>query len=167
MRLQCAVYRAHNPLWAHDPLSGAGAARHGGRFNRPGIPALYTSLRFETAWLEAQQGFVRKTQPLTLCAYDVDCDRIADLTGPLFHAPVPPADLACAWEAVALGGGTPPSWAAADRIIADGYAGIIVQSYAVGATADDKNVVFWKWSAALPHRVVLIDDHGRIPTPPR
>jgi RES domain-containing protein len=32
----------------------------------------------ETAWLEAQQGFAFKAQPLTICAYDVDCADIAD-----------------------------------------------------------------------------------------
>jgi RES domain-containing protein len=35
-------------------------ARHGGRFNPLGTPALYTALRPETAWLEAQQGFAFK-----------------------------------------------------------------------------------------------------------
>ena len=34
---------------------------------------LVTSRRMETAWLEAQQGFIFKAQPLTLCAYRVDC----------------------------------------------------------------------------------------------
>jgi RES domain-containing protein len=33
----------------------------------------------ETAWLEAQQGFAFKAQPLTICAYTVDCADIADL----------------------------------------------------------------------------------------
>jgi len=36
----------------------------------------------ETAWLEAQQGFAFKPQPLTICAYDVDSDPILDLTDP-------------------------------------------------------------------------------------
>jgi hypothetical protein len=31
------------PKWAHLPTSGAGAATDGGRFNRPGIEALYLS----------------------------------------------------------------------------------------------------------------------------
>ena len=82
MRLQGTVWRAHNPRWSFAPESGDGAALHGGRFNRIGSPALYTSLRFETAWLEAQQGFAFKVQPLTLCAYAVDCADLADLTDP-------------------------------------------------------------------------------------
>ena len=97
---QGVVYRGHNPRWHHAPESGAGAARNGGRWNRDGLPALYTSERFETAWLEAQQGFPLKTQPLTLCAYEVDCERIVDLRDPATRraAGVSAADLGCAWE---------------------------------------------------------------------
>jgi RES domain-containing protein len=25
------------------------------------------------------------------------------------------------------------------------------------------NVVFWRWSASLPHRLTVIDDEGRLP----
>jgi len=35
------LYRAHTPRWSFAPLSGAGAAVQGGRFNRKGIEALY------------------------------------------------------------------------------------------------------------------------------
>nr|WP_245682169.1 RES domain-containing protein [Halomonas gudaonensis] len=34
----------HVPRWAYAPTSGAGAAEHGGRLNRPGLPALYLAL---------------------------------------------------------------------------------------------------------------------------
>jgi RES domain-containing protein len=162
MRFVGTVYRAHNPRWAHDPLSDAGAARHGGRFNRPGVAALYTSLSFKTAWLEAQQGFVRKTQPMTLCAYEVDCDGIVDFFG-FARERYPPAALACAWEAIMRQGGTPPSWNVADELRAAGDVGIVVQSYASGAQPDDKNLVLWRWEADLPYRVTLIDDHARLP----
>ena len=47
VRFRGRVYRAHNPHWAHSPLSGEGAARHGGRYNRKGTPALYTSPRYD------------------------------------------------------------------------------------------------------------------------
>ncbi len=42
MRLRTTVYRAHNPRWSFAPLSGADAARYGGRFNPTGMEALYT-----------------------------------------------------------------------------------------------------------------------------
>ena len=38
------AYRVHTPKWASMPLSGAGAATHGGRVNRPGVEALYLVL---------------------------------------------------------------------------------------------------------------------------
>jgi len=64
-RWQGLVYRAHHPGWAWAPDSGEGARLLGGRFNRPGVAALYTSQRPETAWLEAQAGFAFEAQPMT------------------------------------------------------------------------------------------------------
>jgi RES domain-containing protein len=55
VRLDTNGYRVHTPRWAHAPLSGAGAASHGGRANRPGVAALYLSLQLETALAEYQQ----------------------------------------------------------------------------------------------------------------
>jgi RES domain-containing protein len=165
MRLKTTVYRAHNPRWSFASLSGAGAARHGGRFNPVGMEALYTSKRFETAWLEAQQGFAFKAQPLTLVAYDVDCDDVADLTDPATCTGlgVSAQDLACPWEALARGGINPPSWQITRRLYDDGIAAIIVPSYATGAGEDDINVVFWRWSYTKPHFVRAVDDYGRLP----
>jgi RES domain-containing protein len=34
-------YRFLTPKWSHLPSSGAGAAQNGGRFNRPGVEAVY------------------------------------------------------------------------------------------------------------------------------
>src|SRR3546814_4427365 len=49
------LFCAHTPQWASDPLSGAGAAAKGGRFNREGVEALYLSLDEVTALREYQQ----------------------------------------------------------------------------------------------------------------
>lgn len=49
-------YRYLTPKWAYLPLSGAGAARGGGRFNRPGVEALYISVGPDTALAEYKQG---------------------------------------------------------------------------------------------------------------
>ena len=43
------LYRALNPVYAREPLSGRGAELYGGRFNAKGTPALYTSLDPATA----------------------------------------------------------------------------------------------------------------------
>ena len=155
MRFEGLVYRPHNPRWAFLPSSGEGAARFGGRFNRIGRPALYTSLRIETAWLEAQQGFAFKAQPMTLVAYQVACDDMLDLSSD------PPGKLACAWEDLASRRQPVPSWELAERLIAEGVAGVIVPSFAHRARADDRNAVFWRWDDTT---VKVIDAHSRLPT---
>lgn len=165
MRLTGLVYRAHNPRWSFAPLSGVGAARHGGRLNAVGVPALYTSRRMETAWLEAQQGFPFKAQPLTICSYEVDCTDIADLgdAAACQTLGVDPAELACPWEDIVSRGGEPPSWRISRDLTAAGHAGAIVPSFAPGAGSSDCNVIFWTWSDDLPHRLRVIDDEGRLP----
>jgi len=50
-----AFYRFNTPRWSYRPTSGAGAAKVGGRFNRPGVEALYLSRSVETASAEYQQ----------------------------------------------------------------------------------------------------------------
>ena len=165
MRLKGLVYRAHHPRWAYSPASGQGAALYGGRFNAKGVEALYTSRRLETAWLEAQQSFPFKAQPMTLCTYRVDCDDMVDLTSPgeRTRLGIGEADLACAWEDLAARGLAPPSWSLARRLAAQGVAGILVNSYAAGATIADINAVFWRWADTPPHQVKVVDDFGRLP----
>ena len=164
MRFRGLVYRAHNPQWSWTPLSGEGARRHGGRFNRRGIPALYTSLAPVTAIREAGP-LGRPMQPLTLCAYEVDAEPVFDATDERERRlqGVNESDLACpSWEEEMLGGALPASQALADRLIAAGYAGMQVRSFAAGAGAGDLNLVMWKWGNDRPARVVLIDDEGRL-----
>lgn len=164
-RFAGTVFRGHHPMWASDPLSGAGAARFGGRFNAPGTPALYTALRPETAWTEAQHGFAFKAQPLTLCAYAIDMTDVLDLTDPhvLEACETEVEVLACAWEDLARRKRIPPSWTLADRLRANGAAAIIVPSFACRTTDHDRNMVFFDWSADLPHKVQVIDDQHRLP----
>ena len=165
MKFTGIVYRAHNPRWAFAADSGAGAASAGGRFNPAGLPALYTSLRFETAWLEVQQAFPFKAQPMTLCAYEVDCEDVLDLTdaATLAAQRIAAGDLACAWKDLASRGIRPPSWLMAERLVADGIAGVIVPSFAKGAGVADVNIVFRKWTREPPHQVRVIDDDRRLP----
>ena len=164
MRFRELVYRAHNPQWSWTPLSGEGARRHGGRFNRRGIPALYTSLAPLTAIREAQP-LGRPMQPLTLCAYEVDAEPVFDAQDDEYRRSLGASefDLACStWEAKMLAGGVPASQALADRLIAAGYVGMQVRSFGVGTGTDDLNLVMWRWSSERPARVVLIDDEGRL-----
>jgi len=165
LRIQGTAFRAHNPRWSHAPASGEGAQRHGGRFNPPGVAALYLSQDAMTALLEAQQGFPFKPQPMLLCAYEVDCGDMADLADPAVRraAGVTEGELACPWEAMRLRSLTPPTWALARRLIEDGVASIRVRSFAPGAEAHHLNLVFWQWQETPPHRVRVIDDDGRLP----
>lgn len=169
MKAPATAFRAHNPLWAHDPESGDGAARHGGRFNPPGTPALYLSLTYETAVLEASQGFKNKMQPLTIVQYEIDCDDIIDLTDSAERQRLGVAerDIGCSWLLLALRGARVPSWQVAERLKSEGIAGILVRSFAPGATRANVNLVLWRWSRRRPHRVRAIDDEGRLLLPRR
>lgn len=138
---------------------------HGGRFNPEGVEALYLGLNLITAINEANQGLAFKIQPYVICSYEVDCDHIADLrdaTGRAGHA-VEWADLDCAWFALLAEGKEPPSWALARRLMDAGHAGILVPSFAPGATADDHNLVLWHWGDEPAHRVTVFDPSGRLP----
>jgi len=159
------VYRAHNPRWSFAPASGAGAAKHGGRFNRPGLPALYTSSSYELAITEAHQGLPFKLQPLTIVSYAVDHDNVLDLSSASACAAAGIAfeDLACAWELIAFDGGTPPSWTLSGRLIEHRIGGIIVPSFARGAHAHSVNIVFWDWDANPPRQVAVNDAESRLP----
>ena len=100
-------------------------------------------------------------QPLTLCAYEVDAEPIFDATDPsqLRRRGVAEADLACAtWEADMLGGAGAASQRLADRLTDEGYVGMLVRSFAIGAGEDDVNLVLWRSGDSYPTRVVLVDD---------
>lgn len=165
MRLQGVAYRAHNPKWSWSPLSGEGARVHGGRFNARGVAALYLSLDWQTAIVEASQGFAYRIPPLTIVSYEVDCEEIADLTSAEERGRhrVSSKAMSCAWRLLADTGAPVPSWRIAERLMEAGIAGIVVPSYAAGADSEAKNLVLWRWSEELPHRVAIIDDERRLP----
>lgn len=165
MRFKGACYRAHDPRWAFSPLSGDGAKVHGGRFNPKGMPALYLALTVEGMFIEMGHGLARRFEPLTVCTYDVDVDDIVDLTNDegCSASRVTLDDLACAWAADVANNREPASWQLAKRLIADGGAGLLAPSFAVGARTDMVNLVLWKWGADLPHRIEVHDPSGRLP----
>ncbi len=164
-RYRGLAFRAHNPRWSFTPLSGDGAARHGGRFNPKGTPALYLSLSETLALAEYQQGFPHRPQPATLCAYEIDCRPVADLTdtATLEHHGIDPAALACPWELLLTERQTPPSWMQARQLIRQGCSGIIVPSFAPNRPPGGRNLVLWCWNQSDECRVRLIDDHHRLP----
>ena len=128
------------------------------------MAALYTSLDPLGALGEAQPSG-RPVQPLALCACEVGVEPVFDALDEreLRTLRVSEAELASStWEEKTLRGTIPESRACPDRLIAAGYAGVRVRSFAVGASADDHDLLLWRWGADLPTRVILIDDEGRL-----
>lgn len=163
MRHSGLLYRALNPIYARDPLSGEGARRFGGRFNPKGMPALYTSLSIMTALREANQ--IGTLQPTTLVAYEAEIGPIFDATNPetLAEHGLTEGDLAADdWRLRMLAKGKAPTQALAERLKSAGFAGLRVRSFAKGATPDDLNLVLWVWSPDLPTRLRVVDDEGRL-----
>jgi len=159
------VYRAHNPEWSWDPLSGAGARLHGGRFNRRSVPAFYASLDVLVAVREASP-LGAPFHPVTLCQYRVDCEGIFDTGDPkaMRRERVTRNELDCpSWNQEMLEGKVPASQQLADRLVAKGYVGILVRSFAHGAGPEDMNLVLWKWTKRRPYKVTLFDPDHRLP----
>jgi len=147
-RVQRSVVRAAKPRWSYLPTSGEGAARRGGRFNRIGEPALYTSLKHETAAREVR--FSLNQEPYTFYFLAVDCHDIADLTARDVRQGlgIEWDDLANDnWESEMHRGLEPSTHSLAHRLQNESYAGILVNSFAPGATPDDVNLVLWSWDA--------------------
>ncbi len=165
MRFRGECFRAHDPRWSWSPLSGAGAALKGRRFNWAGLETLYLSLSLETAFREVSAGFAHRLSPYVLCSYDVDCEDVADLRDDAGRAAlgVTLDAIACAWGDALMAGREPASWDVVRRLIAAGHAGALVPSFAHRATADDRNLVLWRWGPAPPHKVKVYDPSGRLP----
>lgn len=163
MRFHGALYRALNPIYASEPMSGRGAEIYGGRFNKKGIPALYLSLSVMTALREANQ--IGCLQPTTLVSYEADIDHVFDTRNgaALKSEGVNPSMLADpTWRDQMKATGEAETQAFAGRLAMSGYHGLLVKSFAPGAGEDDFNLFLWSWSDTPPTRLSLIDDEGRL-----
>lgn len=163
MRFQGLLYRALNPVRATTPFSGEGARLYGGRFNPKGMLALYTSLSIMTAIKESNQ--VGILQPITLVCYTADIAPIFDATDQrcLEHYGLALDDLAANdWRVRMREDGRAPTQRFAEQLVAEGYAGLKVRSFAKGAVDTDLNLVLWCWGPQLPTRLLLNDREGRL-----
>lgn len=158
------AYRAHDPKWAFDPLSGEGAAIHGGRFNPKGVPALYLATTLEGAVLEASHGFAYRFEPLTICTYEIAAIEIGDLTNEEFLAGegLNADHLGSPWMLELSEGNRPRSWFVHDKL-AKRWAGISVPSFARNARSEFRNIVLWRWNTGPMDRVSIFDPNGRLP----
>jgi RES domain-containing protein len=161
LRVRRRLWRVLAPRWAHLPLSGAGAAVRGGRWNPPGAPALHMSEAFVTAVAEYQQDL--GVRPGTLCAYEVDVAGVADLCDPTVRAALDVAEDVplCAWKHIAFVlKGRPPTWDVAERLSAAGVAGVRAPS---AAYPGGVNLVLWRWNDTPDRRVEALDPLSDLP----
>lgn len=155
-------YRYLTPKWAYIPLSGAGAASAGGRFNRPGVEALYLSAEPETALAEYKQGS-SLPKPATLAAYEVGLADVVDLSGG--YDPdrweVSWAEWDCDWRWIArVEHKIPPSWLLGDATIRSGAQGLLFPStHGKGGT----NLVVFNANLTLVDRLAVHDPEGMLP----
>lgn len=155
-------HRYLTPRWAHLPTSGAGAATDGGRFNRPGIEALYLSRAPQTALDELRQG-ASIVSPATLAAYRITLAEVVDLSAGFDPAEWAPewSGWDCAWRQIArIERKTPPSWVLSDAVITAGHRGILFPSlrHAGGA-----NLVVFTANLTDGDKVEVHDPEGRLP----
>jgi RES domain-containing protein len=161
MRLQAVVYRALNPVWVGDPLSGEGARRYGGRFNPRGLAALYCTLDPVTAVREVSQ-IGQPLQPTILVSFQADIDPVFDATDPAALAgqgTTPEMLAANDWRIHMTEGREAPTQSLARRLHDAGFAGMLAPSYARLAPPQARNLILWRWS---PATMRLIDDESRL-----
>lgn len=129
MRYQGKLFRALNPIYAREPLSGRGAELYGGRFNAKGVPALYTSLTIMMAVKEANQ--VGNLQSTTLVAYDADLEHVFDCRDDAAIR-VQGMDAAAladpTWRDQMKSAGEARTQTFSRQLAADGYCGLIVRA---------------------------------------
>lgn len=149
------------PRYASVPLSGAGAARAGGRFNRPGMEALYLALESDTALAEYQQSSPHLL-PATICSYAASLPPLVDLRlinqgkwDPIWQ------DWNADWRLIKADGKfDPPSWDMADLVLDAGVPGIIFPSMArPGGT----NVVLFVATLAGLGTIAVNDPENTLP----
>ncbi len=149
------LYRAFNPRWTAQPLSGEWAARFGGRFNRKGRPALYTVLEPGTALREVSR--TKRMQPTLFVSYEASLVDVVDAAASGLDDAVLGAD---DWQRRMDAEGMAPSQLLADELAAQGAQGLLVRSYAPEASPADLNLVLWRWSSDT---LRVVDDEGRLP----
>lgn len=156
-------YRVHSPQWASRPMSGMGAARRGGRFNRPEQEALYLSRDVTTAVAEFQHDN-RWLPPGTICSYFAGALRVADLSAGFdpSHWDELWADYEIDWRREAFNlRNEPVTWYMADTVVEAGLDGILFPSQAhVGGI----NLVVYDSSTRPASLLRVHDPNGELPS---
>lgn len=159
--LACPAYRVHVPRWAWAPTSGAGAAAHGGRLNRPEVPAIYIALDTTTA-LEEYRQLSALMPPGPLVSYELQISRVVDFScgytptwDPLWQ------ELACDWSRLWFNEHIEsPSWLLADVALEAGAAGILLPTL---ANPGGTNLMLYTEALQEGDRLVIYDPADDLP----
>lgn len=159
-RIKGHWWRVLVPKWAFEPLGGEGAATYGGRFNPPGMGALYLSADIATAVAEYQNMIMAR--PGTFCVYALDVSGVVDATSIDARRAwrIGPIDLESDWRIAAARGPEPRTWRLARRLIAAGAAGLC---YPSRRRPGGTNLVLWRWNDDKQRRVRVIDTLSDLP----
>jgi RES domain-containing protein len=155
-------HRYVTPKWAFAPTSGAGAAAEGGRFNRPGVEALYLARSVETALEELKQG-ASIVPPATLIAFKITAGEVVDFSAGFNPAVWAPKwmDWDCAWKKIArIDKKIPQSWGLADEVISAGYRGLLFPST---RNPGGINLVLYPQNLTTDDAIHVHDPDGRLP----
>jgi RES domain-containing protein len=157
------LWRAYVPRWAYQPLSGEGAARFGGRWNRIGRPTVYAACELSTAWAEYNQGFVQ--HPAIILQLKLTDARLVDLTDPAVLAAygLDARIHAEEWRDAMQRGDTPQTHMLADRLIEQGAHGLIYPSF---MSPGGRCAALWQWNTPDGPRLEATDPEGRLPKSP-
>lgn len=156
------AYRMHTPKWATAPTSGAGAATHGGRANRPGVQALYLALEADTAVREYQQ-VSPLMPPGTLVSYTVSAKAVVDFRRGYDSAAWSPLweEFYCDWRELWFNQRVePPSWVLADEALAAGAKGIL---FASRIAPGGINLVLYSEMLGADDALTVYDPAGALP----
>jgi RES domain-containing protein len=116
-----------------------------------------------TAVREANQ--VGNLQPTTLVCYDAEINGIFNCAkeAALLAEGIDAGALsAFTWRDEMRSSGEARTQTFARTLVAKGYNGLLVQSFAPGSSDQDLNLVLWRWGDGPPVRLTLIDDEGRL-----
>lgn len=154
------LWRAYVPRWAHAPLSGAGAARFGGRWNPVGAQAIYAARELSTAWAEYNQGFVQ--HPALIAHLTLSDARLADLTNAAVMKVlgVSPDIHQCEWRAEMDEGSVPETHRLRETFMEKGFHGVIYPSY---MSPGGSCVALWKWNGEGAPVLSVTDPEHRLP----
>lgn len=157
------LWRAYVPRWAHQPLSGEGAARFGGRWNPVGMPTIYAARELSTAWAEYNQGFVQ--HPALIARLELSGALLADLTDPsvLDRLEIAADIHQCEWRDALDRFVVPETHAQRDRLLGEGFDGVVYPSF---MSPGGSCVALWRWNAHGAPRLDVVDPDGRLPRTP-